>query len=286
MPRPLAALLTLCLAAIAPPAPAQAPPLPEGYAATLADKLPPMLAKYVEDRELPGAVVLVGRSTGVVYSTAVGSASIRPEVPLTVETPFRIASMSKPVAALGIGMLIEDGKIDSVNDPVEKYLPEFRGQLMVAELDKSKLTLVPPPRPITLKDLLTHTSGLPDYPAGLAKGYSARTLSLAETTMALSQRPLEREPGTKWAYCNSGIDTAGRVVEAVSGQELRGVLAEPACSARLKMTSTTASSPSPELAARVATVYERTARRQTRARAPPASSKRCRTRGTPRRWAG
>src|SRR5205823_3264672 len=134
------------------------------------------------------------------------------------DTLFRIASMTKPVTAIGIMILVEEGKL-KVEDPVEKYLPEFRGQMLVAERGRETITLKKPSRPITLRDLLTHTSGLPSgMPPGLSDLYIKRSHTLAEGIMAFSQRPLDFEPGSKWAYCNPGIDTLGRIIEVASHQ--------------------------------------------------------------------
>ncbi|MFQ3592436.1 MAG: serine hydrolase domain-containing protein, partial [Gemmataceae bacterium] len=83
--------------------------------------------------------------------------------------------------------------------------------------DKDQLLLGKPKRPITIRDLLTHTSGLPGYPAGLGDVYGKRNWTLTETTLVIAQQPLEFEPGSRWAYCNPGIDTLGRIVEVVSG---------------------------------------------------------------------
>lgn len=245
-------LLALALACLPVAARAQAPPVPhpEKLAA-----IGPALNAFVDKHELAGAVAVVGRSTGVLHTAAVGS--LRADVPggMPADAAFRIASMTKPITALALMMLVEDGKIASVDDPVEKYLPEFRGQMLVKSRSAEAVTLVKPPRPITLKDLLTHTSGLPGDPGpGLADRYAKRTLTLAETTFALSQRPLEFVPGGKWSYCNPGIDTAGRVVEAVSGQEyetfLQARLFRP-----LGMSDTT-TAPPPALLARLAPVYD------------------------------
>jgi CubicO group peptidase (beta-lactamase class C family) len=98
--------------------------------------------------------------------------------------------------------------------------------MLVAVRTADHVTLKKPARPITLKDLLTHTSGLPNYPAGLSDLYTRRDRSLAEATLAVSQRPLEFEPGSKWSYCNSGIDTLGRIIEVVSGQPYEAFLAQ------------------------------------------------------------
>src|SRR5439155_754858 len=114
-------------------------------------------------------------------------------------------------------------------DPVEKHLPEFRGQMLVAarSRDGDVVALKKPPRLITLRDLLTHTSGLPGgFPPGLADLYTKRNRTLAEGILVMSQRPLDFEPGSKWSYCNAGIDTLGRVIEVASGQSYEDFLSK------------------------------------------------------------
>jgi CubicO group peptidase (beta-lactamase class C family) len=134
--------------------------------------------------------------------------------------------MTKPVTAMGILMLEEEGKL-SIEDPVEKHLPEFRGQQLVTKKEGATVTLAKPARPITLKDLLTHTSGLRGgTPPGFGDLYAKRNRTLAEATIAISQWPLEFEPGSKWSYCNTGIDTLGRVIEVCSGKSYEDFLDE------------------------------------------------------------
>src|SRR5262249_39625753 len=148
---------------------------------------------------------------------AVGYQDLEAKRPMPKDALFRIASMTKPVTAIGIMMLVEEGKL-AVEDPVEKHLPEFRGQMLVAGRSKDAEMLTKPSRPITVRDLLTHTSGLPGGPPpGLADLYLKRTHTLAEGVIAFSQRPLGFEPGAKWEYCNAGIDTLGRIIEVLSG---------------------------------------------------------------------
>lgn len=182
------------------------------------------MQKFVEDGHISGAVTVVGSSKGVARIDAVGRAQLEPARPMTPDTLFRIASMTKPITATGIQLLAEDGKL-TITDPVEKYLPEFRGQMLVESRQGERLILKKPSRPITLRDLLTHTSGLPGgYPPGLGNVYGKRHRTLAETTLVIAQRPLEFEPGTRWAYCNAGIDTLGRVIEVVSGMSYEAFL--------------------------------------------------------------
>jgi CubicO group peptidase (beta-lactamase class C family) len=175
------------------------------------------MRKFVDEGELAGVVTVVGDKGGIIDVQVLGSADLEERRPMRRDTIFRIASMTKPITALAIMQLVEAGKID-VEDPVEKYLPEFKGQLLVDSREGGKLTLKKPARPITVKDLLTHTSGLPNYPAGLADVYQKRNWTLDQTTIAISQSPLLFEPGSKWSYCNPGIDTLGRIVEVVSGR--------------------------------------------------------------------
>ncbi|MGL4555553.1 MAG: serine hydrolase domain-containing protein [Gemmataceae bacterium] len=181
------------------------------------DAIKDRFEKFVAAGDISGAVVVVGSSAGVASTAAVGKRSLEPDEPMTERTLFRIASMTKPMTGVAVQILADEGKL-SVTDPVEKYLPEFRGQMLVKSRGKDALTLGKPARPITVRDLLTHTSGLPGgYPAGLGNVYMKRHLTLAETTLVISQQPLLFEPGSRWAYCNAGIDTLGRIVEVVSG---------------------------------------------------------------------
>ena len=138
------------------------------------------------------------------------------------DTLFRIASMTKPITAIGIMILADEGKL-SPDDDVAKHLPEFTGQM----LNEPRLKDIPgdeavilkkPKRPVKLRDLLTHTSGVANYPPGVNDVYAKRNRTLAETALATALQPLQFEPGTQWSYSNPGIDTLGRVIEVVSGE--------------------------------------------------------------------
>jgi CubicO group peptidase (beta-lactamase class C family) len=134
--------------------------------------------------------------------------------------------MTKPITALAFMMLEEQGKV-AIDDPVEKHLPEFRGVRVIKGKAGDDVTLGAPSRPPALKDLLTHTSGMAGLPPpGLAELYRKRDRTLAEGVLAFAQRPLEFEPGSKWSYSNTGIDTVGRVVEVVSGKPFERFCAE------------------------------------------------------------
>lgn len=213
------------------------------------------LKPFVDRGELSGVVALVGNADGVVAVEAIGRRNLEKDLPMEPDTLFRIASMTKPITAVGILMLADEGKL-TVDDLVEKHLPEFRGPMLVASKSGDSVTLKPPSRPITLRDLLTHTSGLAGMPPpGLSDLYTKRDRTLAEGVMAYSQRPLDFEPGSKWSYCNTGIDTLGRVIEAVSGVSYETFLKDRLFGP-LGMVDTTFY-PSPEQRKRTAATYDR-----------------------------
>jgi CubicO group peptidase (beta-lactamase class C family) len=210
---------------------------------------------YVDRRQTAGTVTLVAHKGKVVSLEAVGWQDLEAKTPMKADSIFQIASMTKPITAMGIALLEEEGKL-SIEDPVEKHLPEFRGQLIIQKKDGSTITLGKPSRPITIKDLLTHTSGLRGgSPPGFGDLYSKRNRTLAEATIAISQWPLEFEPGTKWAYCNTGIDTLGRIIEVCSGKSYESFLDERFFQP-LGMKDTFFY-PNPEQKARVATLYKK-----------------------------
>lgn len=179
---------------------------------------------FVDNGDLAGVVTFVGDKDGVIDVQVLGLADREHHLPMRRDSLFRIASMTKPITALAIMQLVEEGKVNGA-DPVEKYLPEFKGQMLQVAREQDTVTLKKPSRPITVKDLLTHTSGLPNYPAGFADVYQKRQWTLRDTTIAISQSPLMFEPGTKWSYCNPGIDTLGRIIEVVSGMSYDRYLA-------------------------------------------------------------
>jgi CubicO group peptidase (beta-lactamase class C family) len=217
-------------------------------------QIPAKMQAFVDQGVISGAVTVVGRHDGILCYDAVGKRDLAAGLPMTKDTLFRIASMTKPITALGLMLLVDEGRL-AIDDPVEKHLPEFCGQMLVASRTADLVTLKKPARKITLRDLLTHTSGLPGrYPPGCADLLLKRNHTLAEAIMAQSQRPLEFEPGSKWAYCNAGIDTLGRVIEVVSGQAYETFL-QQRLFAPLGMNDSTFY-PTDEQRRRVAKLYE------------------------------
>lgn len=184
----------------------------QGAATEAPHPLTRTLQKFVDDKTVAGAVGLVAVNGRILYSEAVGFKELENERAMQLQSLFWIASMTKPITAAAIMTLQEDGKL-SIEDPVEKHLPEFKNQWLLAKQDGNTRTLKRPVRPITIRDLLTHTSGLGDISQPRANS------TLPELVMAYSQLPLKFEPGSKWEYCNSGINTLGRIVEVLSGRQ-------------------------------------------------------------------
>lgn len=180
--------------------------------------IPKRMQAFVDDRTIAGAVTLVAQGGEIARVDAVGFADIAARKPMDDETLFWIASMTKPITAAAVLMLQDQGKL-SVGDLVEKYLPEFKNQWMTeSQSGSSNVCLVRAPRPITIRDLLTHTSGLDEMPAPRPSS------ALAELVVGNSQRPLRFAPGSRWSYSNPGINTLGRIVEVVSGEEFAAFL--------------------------------------------------------------
>lgn len=212
------------------------------------------MQSFVAQEQVAGIVTVIGSKDGIASIEAVGSQTLEPSVPMPKNALFRIASMTKPITAMGIMMLQEDGKL-SVDDAVEKHLPEYQGQKWLAGRTSTADTVKKPPRVITIRDLLTHTSGLPSgFPPGLADLYMKRNLTLQEAVLVSSQQPLEFKPGSKWAYCNAGIDTLGRIIEVVSGESYEAFL-QKRIFGPLKMADTTCF-PTPEQLKRLAGLYD------------------------------
>jgi CubicO group peptidase (beta-lactamase class C family) len=154
--------------------------------------------------------------------------------PMAKDAIFRIASMTKPVGGVAVLMMIEEGKI-RLSDPVSRYIPEFK-ELKVAVTQPNtaqaggrgaapqRFYTVPAEREITIRDLLTHTSGLVSGPVSTAEAAKFQRKpgeTLADYIPRLGQVPLEFQPGSRWSYSpGAGFDTLGRIVEIVSGQNL------------------------------------------------------------------
>jgi CubicO group peptidase (beta-lactamase class C family) len=178
------------------------------------------MQSFVEAKQISGAVTLVAHRGKIVHLGAVGSRNLEASQEMKTFTMFSIASMTKPIVATAVMILVEEGKLQ-VDDKVSQYIPAFA----MAKLESG----AQPSREITIRDLLTHTSGL--------TGSQAVSGSLAETAEALARRPLAFEPGTRWQY-SPGLNVAGRIVEIVSEMPLAEFLQERIFQP-LQMTNTT-----------------------------------------------
>ena len=169
---------------------------------------------FVDNHTLAGAVMLVASPDGVLRVETAGSMDIARRRPMRADALFWIASQSKPITATALMMLVDEGKVN-VDDPVEKYLPEFKGQWWAAEQDSDHVLLQKPAHPITVKNVLSHTSGLPF--SSLIEYPTLDLLPLAARVRSYAMLPLQFQPDSKYQYSNAGINTAGRIIEVVSG---------------------------------------------------------------------
>ena len=195
-----------------------------------------MVAKHMELGDITGAVMLVARKGQIAYVDVQGVMDVESKKPVTRDTVFRIASMTKPVIGTAIMMMLEEGKL-RVEDPVSKFIPEFKIMKVAIESEPGgaaanppKFYTVPAAREITIKDLLTHTSGLASGPMGnseAARNPRKPTDTLADQIPRLAATPLEFQPGSRWLYSpGAAFDTLGRIVEIASGMPLDRFLAQ------------------------------------------------------------
>lgn len=209
-------------------------------------RIPARMQEFVDKGKAAGIVTLVARHGHVALVSAVGYQDLESKTPMRTGTMFRIMSMTKPMTGTAVMMLVDEGRVALI-DAVEKHLPEFRGQGVKVKCGGGDCT-AKPSRPITLIDVLAHTSGIQEPPAGAG--------TLAEAVAGSAKLPLEFEPGTLWRYRTAGTNTAGRVVEAVSGKSYEQFMAERLFGP-LGMRDTTFS-PSEDQGKRVATAYSYT----------------------------
>ena len=185
------------------------------------------MKSFVDRGRAAGIVTLVAHHGQVVNLSAVGNQDNEAQTPMKTDTIFQIASMTKPITAVGIMILVEDGLL-AISDPVQKYIPSFsKIQLMTKSEEGDLQEIRKPSRPITIRDLLTHMSGMGgEYPDPIKDLFDKRDHTLAEAVDLFPQRPIEFEPGTRWGYSNMGFATLGRIIEVVSGESYEEFIAE------------------------------------------------------------
>jgi CubicO group peptidase (beta-lactamase class C family) len=217
----------------------QATPEEVGLSAERLARLTPVLRSYVEDGKVAGSVALIARRGKVVHFEALGHRDREARAPMRTDTVFRIASQTKALVAVGAMMLVEQGKL-LLTDPVGKFIPEFSDTSVAVPKSGGGYDVVKAKRQITIRDLLTHTSGI-GYGEGPAaeewqkaglQGYylSDRKEPIAAIVARMAALPFDAHPGEKWVYGYS-IDVLGAVVERASGapldQYLRTRIFEP-----------------------------------------------------------
>jgi CubicO group peptidase (beta-lactamase class C family) len=190
------------------------------------DAIRSYLQPLLDNHTIAGAVTLVATRDRILYLQSEGYRDLSERATMPVNAMFWIASTSKPMTVTAFMMLVDEGKV-SLNDPVEKYLPEFHGQMVkVANDDKAKdgqvasgsprsSQLMAASHPILVREILSHTSGLP-FKSSAQPG-ALDTLSLKDSVLSFAAAPLIFQPGTSYSYSNEGINIAARIIEVVSG---------------------------------------------------------------------
>jgi CubicO group peptidase (beta-lactamase class C family) len=169
---------------------------------------------FVEAGEVAGAVTLVVDEMGVVHQHVSGLADLSAKKPLSPDSIFWIASMSKPVTGVCVMMMVDEGKLN-LDDPISKHLPELGG----LKTDKGE------PVVITVRQLLTHTSGMSELKP--EETYTAKNLQ--EAVSRYAKLPLQFEPGSRWQYSQTSINTAARIVEVLSNKSFDAFVQERLC---------------------------------------------------------
>jgi len=205
---------------------------------------------FIDRGGLAGVVALVADRERILSIDAFGWADIEAKKPMQPDTMAWIASQTKPITAMLLMMVVDEGLID-LDAPLETYLPEFKDQWVAVEADEEHMLLRKPHRPATVRDTLSHLSGM-----GFATALETPTLDglpLAVAVRSYAMTPLQTEPGTRYSYSNEGINVAGRLVEMASGMPYERFL-EERLAKPLNLSDTTFF-PTAAQAARIARAY-------------------------------
>jgi CubicO group peptidase (beta-lactamase class C family) len=199
--------LTLAMAAVGQAEPAKTEHRKPPAVAAISERM----QRYIDAKEIAGAVTLVATPDRIIHLDTTGNATLDPRQPMRTDSIFWIASMSKPILGTLLLMLQDDGLL-SVDDPVERYLPEFR----------DLKTVNGKPAKVMIRHLLTHTSGMGEISSSQARDCK----SLADVIPLYVAKPAAFTSGSKWTYCQSGINTGGRIAEVVTKKPLEKLLKE------------------------------------------------------------
>jgi CubicO group peptidase (beta-lactamase class C family) len=199
-----------------------------GLSTTRLARIDSVVQEYIDQKRVAGAVTLVSRHGKVVWFKALGMADREAGKPMRTDSMFRICSMTKPITSVAVMMLYEEGRF-LLEDPVSKYLPEFKNPKVLVKPESGEAYSIPATREITIRDLLRHTSGIvynwnatlgPLYrTSDVANGMLPYDGTIEESVKRLAMVPLLFNPGDRWEYGLS-VDVLGRLVEVVSGKPL------------------------------------------------------------------
>jgi len=284
-----AALCALLLTVLSFPALTASPtakPEEVGLSSERLARINQMIERRIAAGDLAGAVTIVARKGRVVHHSAQGMMDLESKKPMASSSMFRIASMTKPVIGVAVMMLVEEGKLH-LNDPVSRYIPQFKDMKVAMPIATTpqgatggraggagsappRFYNVPAQRDVTIKDLLTHVSGLGSGPMGnsdIEKVARKDGETLADYIPRLGSTALEFQPGSRWTYSpGAGFETLGRVIEVASGLKLdqffRTRIFDPLGMKDITFWPTDAQMP------RVATVYARGANGLTKTATP------------------
>mgnify|MGYP001813120603 CR=1 FL=1 len=203
-----------------------------GMSETRLLRIDDMINHAIDEEQIPGAVALVARNGKIVYHKAFGMADVETGRSFQRDDIFRIASQTKAITSTAVMMLWEEG-LFRLDDPISKFIPEFEDVLIFESLNEadSSFTGSPATRPITIRHLLTHTSGI-GYgmidednfrkmyvKAGIREAFTTEDISIEENIKKLAKLPLHFEPGEQFHYA-MGLDVLGYLIEILSGQPL------------------------------------------------------------------
>ena len=205
----------------------------QGVSSQRLERIDDYLQRIIGENKIPGAVALVRRNGKIIYNKAFGFASVENKIKYQTNHIFRIASMTKAITSVAVLMLWEEGKFN-LDDPIENYIPEFKNPKILNDFNEKDTTYtsIPAKSKITIRTLLTHTSGIgygvidedPRFQAiykknGIVDLYTTDSISIKKNVKKLAQLPLHHEPGKKFVY-SEGLDVLGYFIEILSGMSL------------------------------------------------------------------
>ena len=205
-----------------------------GMSAERLERIGPVMQAFVDEKQVAGVITVLVRDGRIVHEQTFGTIDLETDRPMPEDAIFRIYSMSKPITAIALMMLFEEGRF-LLGDPASKYIPELAGMKVAVEMGSDGPRLEDPAHPITLREVLSHTAGLgygifgesqgPIEALYAQAGLLDRQHTLEEMITKLVKLPLIYQPGTSWSYSIAN-DVQARLVELISGQSFDAFLQE------------------------------------------------------------